>query len=317
MTLIDEVLSLPEFQKQPLVLVDVGASGELHAIWKKIAPYSVCIAFDADIREMAFVEDKKSQYKNLIVINRILSDKNSKKPFYLTKSPFCSSALKPNKEKLKDWFFRDLFTLTKTVSLDTVCLPTILEDLSLDYIDWFKTDSQGTDLRVFKVLDENIIANISVAEFEPGINDAYLGEDKMHILMKYMESRPFWLSDLVIKGTQRIKPETVRNTFNALERRFFHLLLKKNGYWGEMTYINSFSSPSTESKRSLLTGWVFNTILKNYGFALELATFAQSKYDDPIFNKMKAFSVRKIKHKIYKVPVFVIKRIFDKLIGYP
>ena len=84
-----------------------------------------------------------------------------------------------------------------------------------------------------------------------------------------------------------------------------------------MTYINSFNSPSTESKRSLLTGWVFNTILKNHGFALELAIFAQSKYDDPIFNKIKVFSVRKIKHKIYKVPVFIIKRIFDKLIGYP
>ena len=32
------------------MLVDVGASGQMHKKWKQIAPYSVCLAFDADIK---------------------------------------------------------------------------------------------------------------------------------------------------------------------------------------------------------------------------------------------------------------------------
>ena len=49
--MIDKILSRPEFQTEPPVLVDVGASGELHARWKPFAKYAVCIAFDADDRD--------------------------------------------------------------------------------------------------------------------------------------------------------------------------------------------------------------------------------------------------------------------------
>ena len=55
-TIINKILSRPELQKQPPILIDIGASGSLHPKWRKIAEYSWCIAFDADQRDFQFVE---------------------------------------------------------------------------------------------------------------------------------------------------------------------------------------------------------------------------------------------------------------------
>ena len=87
--MIDQILSRKEFQDKPPVLIDVGASGEIHAKWKKIAKYSICIAFDADEREMSFTENKESGFEKLITINRIVTDRAEDEiDFYLTQSPF-------------------------------------------------------------------------------------------------------------------------------------------------------------------------------------------------------------------------------------
>ena len=50
---------------------------------------------------------------------------------------------------------------------------------------------------------------IIVADFEPGIIDAYVGEDKLHHLMAYMEHEPFWIHSMNIKGPKRILKEDI------------------------------------------------------------------------------------------------------------
>jgi hypothetical protein len=56
--------------------------------------------------------------------------------------------------------------------------------ININYIDWFKTDTQGTDLRLFKTLPSKIADHVLAAEFEPGILDAYIGEDKLYSVME-------------------------------------------------------------------------------------------------------------------------------------
>ena len=50
-TILNEVFSLNYFNDKPPVLIDIGASGEIHPEWKLIAKHSICIAFDADTRD--------------------------------------------------------------------------------------------------------------------------------------------------------------------------------------------------------------------------------------------------------------------------
>ena len=164
-----------------------------------------------------------NNYKQLYVYPRLLiSTSESEAKFYLTKSPYCSSLLRPLNQKLKQWAFADLFELEKIVTLKAINLQTVLKELKLDRVDWFKTDSQGTDLRLFKSLGDDLIRKVLVADFEPGIIDVYEGEDKLWHVMSFMEQSGFWMSDMDIRGSQRVQADIFKN-FNNFEKRFISI----------------------------------------------------------------------------------------------
>ena len=48
----------PDLISRPPILVDVGASAGLPVDWELIAPYSICIAFDADTRDFSISESE-------------------------------------------------------------------------------------------------------------------------------------------------------------------------------------------------------------------------------------------------------------------
>jgi FkbM family methyltransferase len=301
MSIIEQILNRIEIKTKPPVLIDIGASGQIHKIWEKIAAHSICIAFDADDREFNFVTKETSGYKKLHIFNCIVSDKDDQEiDFYLTKSPFCSSTLKPDNNALNAWAFADKFEIEKKVKLKSISLKKTLEQVGIDYVDWFKTDSQGTDLRLFQNLGENIFTKILVAEFEPGIIDAYEGEDKFYHLLKFFSDKNFWVSDLKIKGSQRIYNKDLENiSKNNLYKKLIQHSHKISPGWSECSFINSFNDVFTT--REYLLGWLFSTLNKQHGFAYYLAQKAGSIFDDPFFFSLKNFSVSRIKRNVYQL----------------
>ena len=190
-------------------------------------------------------------------------------------------------------------------------LQSVFAELGIGKIDWFKTDSQGTDLRLFQSLGGDTIRRVIMAEFEPGIIDSYEGEDKLCSLMAFMNCQPFWMSDLVIKGTQRISRHTFENKFNPIERRLLGQLMKTAPGWGEVTYMNSFSSSADYlNTRDYLLGWIIAVLENHYGFALELALLGAERFHDPIFDDMQKHTLRCIKWEYSKLPLYLIRRFF-------
>lgn len=302
MGLIDTILSRKEFQDQPPVFLDIGASGEIHKKWKRISKYAICIAFDADTRDFNPTPEVSKKYRKLHVINAIVSDQpTGNVDFYLTKSPYCSSLLKPRTEKLSQWSFAPLFEIDRKIPLKAVDINSVLKELSIDRIDWFKSDSQGTDLRLFKSLQTSVRDKVIIAEFEPGILDAYENEDKLHSVLSFMDSiNQFWLADLYIKGVLKISHSRLKNIFtNLFVQKVASRIVKTSPGWGEMTYINSFINLPIMSTREILLGWVFSTMLNQDGFAYELACVGQENYNDPLFIKLKKNSEIKIRMSLF------------------
>jgi hypothetical protein len=185
-----------------------------------------------------------------------------------------------------------------------------LQNLNINKIDWFKTDSQGIDLRLFKSLSNEIQGKVIVAEFEPGLIDAYKTEDKLYNIVGYMSSGNFWLSDFVTKGAERLTQNDLSSiTNNGLLKKLIRFSHRISPGWAEMTYINSFKNNAPI--RDYLLGWVFSVIHKQYGFSLKLAEEGQNKFKDPIFNEMKLFSLRKIKKDLFKLKFY--RSIIEKL----
>lgn len=310
MSIFDKILLRKEFAIDPPILIDIGASETLYKQWIHVAKYSICIAFDADVREMGYIVEEKAKYKKLYTYNCVVTDKRKgRNNFYLTNSPYCSSLLKPDSESLKNWDFCNLFNVKRKVVLNSISLPTVLKELKIKKVDWFKIDSQGTDLRLFKSLGENIINKILVADFEPGIIDAYKEEDKIYKTLAYMDNFPFFVNDIETGGSIRINEKVVSNRFSEFERKILNKVLKKSPCWVEISYLNTFENIEKFSKRDFLLGWVFSLIKNQLCFALELAIKGGEKFKDPIFLELERYVQRKIKIRINYFPLYLFKKI--------
>jgi FkbM family methyltransferase len=307
MNIIDKILQSNYFENQPPVLIDIGASGGIHAIWTSIAGYSCCIAFDADDREFQMSDEKNSGYKRLIKINRIVSNQAADQAeFYLTHSPYCSSLLEPDSEKLEPWLFKPLFEVKNISRLPSVTIAETLDSLGIHYIDWFKVDTQGTDLRIYNSLPDTIRNKILLAEFEPGIMDAYKGEDKLYSVMEKMHMQGFWLSSMQVKGTQRLQNQYSSQIGDFSSKR----IIKTSPCWAELTY---FRNPVQLSCRSILLMIVFAMLDHQYGYALELADLGKNQYEDPLMDETRKAILKKIQNEKIKLPLILIKRKLNKL----
>lgn len=311
--IINKIFNRTELKDDPPVLVDIGASGQIHKKWKSIAKQSICVAFDADEREFGFIEKEQSSFKKLFVYNCIVSNENKPdQQFYLTKSPYCSSILKPDIKSLENYSYADIFRTVKTTQLKTISLSTALKELNINKIDWFKSDSQGLDLRLFLDIDYEIRNKIIVAEFEPGFIDAYENEDKLYSLLEYFQNKNFWLSDLNIKGVPRISSKLYTSIYsNERLSKLLSLSLKAAPGWAELTMINSFNNKNNFTKREYLLGCLFAMIEKQFGFAYELSLKGFEKFDDPIFKDVSRKSLKMMKSQLYKLKFIpaVLKRI--------
>ncbi len=315
MNIYDRILRRPEFAERPPVLLDIGAAGEIHRKWRRIAKYAVCIAFDADDRQMGYTLKEKSGYRRLYVYHCIAGERpDGKEDFYLTASPQCSSRLLPAQESLDRWAFAEQFLVERTTRLKAVDLPGVLDELGIAKVDWFKTDSQGTDVRLFKSLGTERIKRTLVAEFEPGIIDAYVGEDKLWSLLAYMDTLPFWMQSFTVRGSQRIHIEVARAKLTGLDRKLVRFLLPTSPGWGEVSYCNTFASDgSSLDKRDYLLGWVFAMIEGQYGFALEIALRGQRLHEDAVFREMETVSLKRVNRNYGMLPVRILRRTAERI----
>lgn len=318
--MIHKVLQRKEFQEQPPLLIDIGASGKIHSIWKKLAKYSICIAFDADERDFGYITDESGNYLKLHTFNCIVSDQEeaTESDFYLTQSPHCSSLLPPDQDAVANMEFAEKFKVRKVVKIKTTTLPKVLQELKVDYVDWFKTDSQGIDLRLFKSLGEAIYSKVISAEFEPGVMDSYQGEDKLHKILSFMDStNKFWAAEIIIKGSPRVVPSALGNMFkNSFLYKLGKFSLKPSAGWAEITYLNKFNPDNQFSLRDYLLAWVFATVQQQHGFALYIVEQGKTKFDDSMWTSLEKYSRKKIKQNIFQLKFMpAVKIKINQLLG--
>ena len=199
---------LTELNIQP-VLVDIGASFGSPKVWDPIASNSVYVGFDPDLREMHDIPHGK--FARSVIVNKAVTSNpdQSAVQFHLTRSPYCSSTLLPDTKSLSNYYFSDMFAVDHTKDVQSISLNAVLKSLSLEHVDWFKTDSQGTDLRLFRSLDNANRSRVLAVDVEPGLVDAYVGEDLFVDTHKSLMSEGFWISRMNVLGSIRVRHESL------------------------------------------------------------------------------------------------------------
>lgn len=304
---IKKIFQHPLLVQQPPVLVDIGASGEIHRKWRSFAQYAICVAFDADDRKMEHTVKEDKRFRKLIVINRIVNaDGKPEQPFFLTQSPYCSSSLPPDQKAMDNWLFGPKFKLEKKLTLPAISLSNALEQAEISYIDWLKTDTQGTDLRLYKSLPEQVQEKILFAEFEPGIMDAYQGEDKLFSIVEYFNNKPYFAAELIIKGSDRVPKEYYQKLSPLKQQILAENHLKSPG-WGELLYAIDPAKSNVLTLRNYLLLWVFAFTQKQYGYALEIALLAAKHYQEPLLIEMKNKATKKLNASSARIDLAAIE----------
>lgn len=258
------------------VLIDIGASGPHRQIWDLIALQSVLLRFDPDLREIRDLNG--AGYRRAITINEAVTADPSagEVPFYLTRSPYCSSTLEPDIEALSDYIYTDLFRVERKVQVKASALAAILARTKLDRVDWFKTDSQGTDLRLFNSLPDAIRSRVLCVEVEPGILDAYRDEDKFAEAHLALMSQGFWLASAKVCGTTRIRQSTLarlRRNRPDLDVNTIRGHCDVSPGWVEALYLRDlgYLKARAAPAEDYVVLWAFALMVDQWGYALDVA----------------------------------------------
>jgi hypothetical protein len=270
---IDKILTTLSIQP---VLVDIGASGAPPKVWEPIAHHSIYVGFDPDLRELHNVNE--GQYARSIIINEAVTNASDQNQvhFYLTQSPYCSSTLPPDTAALANYLFSDLFVVEREDFVPASPLNEVIDRLRLQGVDWFKTDSQGTDLRLFQSLKESLRERILAVDIEPGLIDAYKGEDLFVDAHRELLLQGFWLSSLEVKGSVRMKRTTLHAmTSHRPELKDTHIYqsVRPSPGWCEARYLRTLESLAARNAdvRDYALLWVFAMVERQWGYALDLA----------------------------------------------
>jgi len=257
------------------ILVDIGSTGDSPVIWSAIESFSTYIGFDPDTRDIQIITDKR--FKKKYIINKAVtsSDKNNSTLFYYTKSTHCSSTLFPNFKSLSNYY--SLFNIFQVENVDiikTTTLNQLVSDLNLSSLDWIKLDTQGTDLRIIKSLNSMIFNKVLVVDVEPGLIDAYVGEDLFSDVHGYLVGNGFWLSTIGLNGANRIKQSTIEEMNKRISN--FHKSIQKikgSPGWCNARYLRTLEWLNEHSalNKDYILLWIFSIIDNQIGFALDIA----------------------------------------------
>jgi hypothetical protein len=312
--LYERIFRHPALRDAPPVLVDVGASDRLHPAWRRLVPYAIGVGFEPDRREITAMETSAKGFKQWISCDRIVvAGTETLSPFYLTQSPYCSSTLPPNLAALSDWTFADLFKVKETQTLPATQLTVVLKSHGIAHPDWLKCDTQGTDLRIFLSFPPEVRRRVLAVDFEPGLIDAYHGEDKLFTILGAMEQEPFWIAQMEMQGVPRgQRASLIRRLGPAWTNAYLKFGPIAPG-WANVSYLHRIADADGLGVREYLLAWVFATELNQPAFALELAESGLERFDDGVFRELAVASARGMRWAVIQAWPTWLARLWHKL----
>lgn len=253
------------------VLVDIGASGGAPEVWAPLARHARYVGFDPDLREIR--RDTVAGYRSGVIINKAVSADAGAEAvtFYLTENPYCSSMLRPDAKALSNHSFWRLFEVKREVQVPSTTLERVLADEKINGIDWLKIDAQGADLRIYRSLGDSKRGRLLALDTEPGLIDAYEGEDLFVDVHRQMRLDGFWLSNLNVMGVARYSA-AVSDALDAGRYRLLDRVRTSPG-WCEARYFRTveYLVDVRADENAFILAWTFALVDRQHGHALDLA----------------------------------------------
>lgn len=315
MSLIARIFAEPELVAAPPVLVDVGAAGGMHRVWRPIARHAVGVGFEPDAREAAALTGAQRQFRRWVFCPALaapVTPPDGQLPFHFTSSPQCSSMLPPDQAGLREWVFADQFDVVRTAAVPAASLTESLQSAGVDHIDWLKCDTQGMDLKLYRSLPAAWRQQLLVAEFEPGFIDSYQGEDHVADVLAAMKAEPFWLAGFSPGLTPRGRRDLMAAGWPSAIGPWLRRLAPLAPAWAGLQFIRDVGRvPEITGRRGWLLAWVFAVVARQPGYALTIADEGRRRFGDVLFGEMEQESRRLLRcAMVRRLPGWLWCRLF-------
>jgi len=261
------LVELSQQLKDRLTLLDIGASGGVYEPFRKVLSFSHLVEVDMDSRDFHTNENtpQTTRVYKAIVDDDIIENVK----VFLTKSPHCSSTLLPDKSKLGNFPYTDLFEIQKEIEVPATSLNRLAQQHKLTF-NWIKLDTQGTELRIIQHMNKDLFENVICCDVEISLYAHYHGSDTFSEFHKFMTENGFLISDIVgIQSRIRLRKRDV----DSLEKMGISASsFKKWPTSPEIRYIKNVSfDQSIEDLNQFLKIWIVSFATGNYPYCYYLS----------------------------------------------
>lgn len=177
------------FSQRPFVVVDVGALGGFNPRWTAFAPDCRMIGFEP--------QEAKQEAAGRTTYPVALGRSREVRTLHITRNPALSSFL-PIQEswRRRSWVFNEMGDQVRTVALETIGLDDFVAENQIDYVDFVKIDTEGTELEVLTGAERLVNTSVLGIECEVFFHETHQGRCLFSDLDTFLRRHGFVLFDL-------------------------------------------------------------------------------------------------------------------------
>jgi len=188
--MLEKPSSLHGFLSQyPIIVTDIGARGGHLGELAGLKQYLKYYGYDADTKECArLAASAVSGFVDHRILPYYVGKEDGPVNFNIYRSPGDSSRLQPNERFQKE--FNPNLVIEQEVQVDSARLDTIIRKEKLDWPDFIKLDTQGTELEILHSSPISV-SNAMLVETEVEFIEMYQGQHLYHDVAAYMYDKGF------------------------------------------------------------------------------------------------------------------------------
>jgi FkbM family methyltransferase len=234
-------------------IVDLGARGGLNFDVERFTSEFRVFAIELDPEECSRLNEieKGKQTSRTHYFPVALSSKNESRNFYLTKDPACSSMYPPIEYLAKRYRELECIDPTSIITIECVTLDSWATSNCIDYIDYLKLDTQGSELDIL-IGSIQTLSRTSLVEIEVEFSPIYEGQPLFADVDTFMRANGFALWNLGNLVHYSISDNTELKSNLTTFHNSKKLDMPNSGgqlYWGHALYVSQyFLGESTQCK---------------------------------------------------------------------
>lgn len=187
--------------REGLGVLDVGARGGVHPIFRELAPILNLVGFEPDAEECRRLQDapRVPAFRSLSYVPCALGARDTQQPLYLARSRGTSSFYQADRRLLDRFPDPERFEALATVPVPVRSLDSLMADPSVMMpraVDLLKLDTQGSELDILRGARETLGRQLVAVEVEVEFARLYEGQPLFRDVDAFLDEAGFTLFKL-------------------------------------------------------------------------------------------------------------------------